>query len=73
VRTQFNATNSYPATNTMTAIVVIVFISAVISEIATSSRQLWSFARDGGLPFSRWIAKVRRTPGSPLSKYQAQP
>ena len=42
----------------MTAIVVIVFIAAVISEIATSSRQLWSFARDGGLPFSSWVAKV---------------
>jgi choline transport protein len=42
----------------MTAIVVIVFASAVISEIATSTRQLWSFARDGGLPFSSWIAKV---------------
>ena len=44
----------------MTALVVIVFVSAVISEIATSSRQLWSFARDGGLPFSRWVAKVGR-------------
>lgn len=55
----FNATQSYAATNTMTAIVVIVFVSAVISEIATSSRQLWSFARDGGLPGSPWVAKVR--------------
>ncbi|KAK0849254.1 hypothetical protein LTR03_005335 [Friedmanniomyces endolithicus] len=63
----FNATNSYPATNTMTAIVVIVFISAVISEIATSSRQLWSFARDGGLPFSRWIAKINHNANIPLN------
>ncbi|KAK0948594.1 hypothetical protein LTR29_000226 [Friedmanniomyces endolithicus] len=63
----FNATNSYPATNTMTAIVVVVFISAVISEIATSSRQLWSFARDGGLPFSRWIAKINHNANIPLN------
>ncbi|KAK0272015.1 hypothetical protein LTR35_013185 [Friedmanniomyces endolithicus] len=63
----FNATNSYPATNTMTAIVVIVFISAVISEIATSSRQLWSFARDGGLPFSRWISKINHNANIPLN------
>ncbi|KAK3071268.1 hypothetical protein LTR53_008950 [Teratosphaeriaceae sp. CCFEE 6253] len=58
----FNATNSYAATNTMTAIIVIVFTSAVISEIATSSRQLWSFARDGGLPFSRWISPGANIP-----------
>lgn len=55
----FNATQSYAGTNTMVAIVIIVFTSAVISEIATSSRQLWSFARDGGFPFSHQIAKVR--------------
>jgi amino acid transporter len=54
----FNSTQSYAATNVMTAIVIIVFISAVISEIATSSRQLWSFARDGGLPFSGFVSKV---------------
>lgn len=54
----FNATNSYVATNVMTAIIIIVFTSAVISEIATSSRQLWSFARDGGFPFSSFVARV---------------
>ena len=54
----FDATKSYAGTNTMVAIIIIVFTSAVISEIATSSRQLWSFARDGGFPFSRHIAKV---------------
>jgi len=54
----YNATQSYTATNIMTSIVIVVFTSAVISEIATSSRQLWSFARDGGLPFSSFIARV---------------
>jgi amino acid transporter len=54
----YNATQSYTATNIMTSIVIVVFTSAVISEIATSSRQLWSFARDGGLPFSSFIAEV---------------
>ena len=56
----FNTTQSYAATNAMTSMIIIVFTSAVISEIATSSRQLWSFARDGGFPFSPFIAKVRR-------------
>ena len=54
----FNATKSHAATNVMVAVVIIVFTSAVISEMATSSRQMWSFARDGGFPFSPFIAKV---------------
>src|SRR5947209_12743589 len=54
----FNTTQSYAATNVMTAIIIIVLTCSVISEIATSSRQLWSFARDGGFPFSATIARV---------------
>jgi amino acid transporter len=54
----YNTTQSYAATNVMTAIVIVVLTSSVISTIATASRQLWSFARDGGLPFSRFIATV---------------
>ena len=56
----FNTTQSYSATNVMTTIVIVVLTSSVISLMATSSRQLWSFARDGGLPFSRIIAIVSR-------------
>jgi amino acid transporter len=54
----FNTTQSYAATNVMTTIIIVVLTSSVISEIATSSRQLWSFARDGGFPFSPIIATV---------------
>ena len=54
----FNTTQSLSATNVMTAIVIIVLVSAVISEVATASRQLWSFARDGGVPFSRYLVIV---------------
>jgi amino acid transporter len=54
----FNTTQSYTATNVMTTIIIVVLTSGVISVIATSSRQLWSFARDGGLPFSSTIAIV---------------
>ena len=65
----FNTTKSYAATNTMTAIIIIVFTSAVISEIATASRQLWSFARDGGFPFSPFIAKVTTMLNEPTDEY----
>ena len=57
----YNVTNSYVGTDIMVALVVITLISAVISEIATASRQIWSFARDNGLPFSPWLSKVNAT------------
>ncbi len=59
----YNATNSYVGTDIMTAIIVINLVSAVISEIATASRQIWSFARDDGFPFSNFLKKV----SSPIS------
>jgi len=58
----YQATNSLAATNAMTAVVIILLTSSSISEVATASRQIWSFARDGGLPGSKWLTHV--TPGS---------
>lgn len=55
----YNATQSYAATNTMVAIVIILLVSCCISEVATASRQIWSFARDRGLPGSAWLSRVR--------------
>ena len=54
----FNVTKSYTATHIMTAIIIVNIVSAVISEIATASRQIWSFARDDGFPFSDFLKKV---------------
>ena len=54
----YNGTRSLAGTNVMVAIVAICLTSCAISEVATASRQLWSFARDNGLPFSKWLAHV---------------
>ena len=54
----FNVTKSYTGTNILTAIVIITLVSAVVSEIATASRQIWSFSRDNGLPFSPFLRRV---------------
>lgn len=54
----YNVTKSYTGTNIMTAIIIINLVSAVISEIATASRQIWSFARDDGFPFSDFLKQV---------------
>ncbi|KXT12499.1 hypothetical protein AC579_7343 [Pseudocercospora musae] len=54
----YNGTRSLGGANTMCAIVVLCLTSCCISEVATASRQLWSFARDKGVPFSAWICHV---------------
>lgn len=57
----FNATQSYAGTNILTLILILTLTSAAIAEVATASRQLWSFARDKGIPGYTWIAHI--TPG----------
>lgn len=42
----FNATQSHAGTTIMVVIILIMLLAAAIGETATSSRQLWSFARD---------------------------
>lgn len=54
----YNATQSYTATNILVAIVLINLTACSVSTLATASRQLWSFARDKGVPFSSWLAQV---------------
>lgn len=54
----YNVTGSLAATNAMTIFVIILLFSADVSVIATSSRQLFAFARDSGLPCSSWLSKV---------------
>ena len=54
----YNATGNLPAVNFLTALIVIALTASVTAEIATSSRQLWAFARDHGVPFSGIFAHV---------------
>lgn len=55
----YNTTQSYAAANTMVALIIILLTACCISEVATASRQIWSFARDKGLPGSSWLSRVR--------------
>jgi amino acid transporter len=54
----YNATGNYSATNVLVSILIITLTASCIAEIATASRQLWSFARDKGVPYSNFIVKV---------------
>lgn len=58
VQVIWNITHSRTSTVTMVALMVFFFVFCAINQNTTSSRQLYAFARDGGLPFSRWICRV---------------
>lgn len=59
VQIVYNATNSYGAAMTFACLVGLLFTCCLINNVTTASRQLWSFARDGGIPFCRFFAKVQ--------------
>ena len=53
-----NVTNSVKATTGMTMLILILQFCAAISNVATTSRQMYAFARDKGLPFSNFLSRV---------------
>ncbi|KIW43323.1 uncharacterized protein PV06_04435 [Exophiala oligosperma] len=55
----FSATESYAGASVLSAFVIFMAIFCNLSITATASRQLWSFARDQGVPVSWWFAYVR--------------
>ena len=57
-----NATGSRVGTSIMVAIMIINITSSVISTFASASRQLWSFARDRGVPGHTWVGYVSTQP-----------
>ncbi|KAI4283150.1 MAG: hypothetical protein L6R38_002373 [Xanthoria sp. 2 TBL-2021] len=63
----YDVTGSNAATAVMAAIIIITLIMAVVSEVATASRQIWAFSRDDGLPFSKHLRRVRPGWNIPLN------
>lgn len=58
IQVLLNATESRVATSMMTALLCVLLLFCAINQITTSSRQLFAFARDKGLPFSEFLAYV---------------
>ena len=52
------ATGSNGGGTGMSAVIIIMVFAATIGFTATSSRMIWAFARDRGLPFSPFLSKV---------------
>jgi amino acid transporter len=57
----YNVTQSKSASTALTALFFLLMIFGLINQVTTTSRQLWSFARDGGLPWSHWLSRVHRS------------
>jgi choline transport protein len=60
----FTNTGSQGLNTFLTLVLFLLILSGNITAVTTVSRETWAFARDGGLPFSRWIAKVSSSVGS---------
>jgi amino acid transporter len=50
---------SDPAAIGLTTMILAVFLGGAIDGAATTSRNFWAFARDGGTPWRAWLSKVR--------------
>ncbi|KAK3714683.1 hypothetical protein LTR37_007663 [Vermiconidia calcicola] len=59
ISTFYNVTQSYAGASVMTSILIIMLLFGCVTNFATSSRQLWAFARDRGTPLSGWLSHVR--------------
>lgn len=46
------------ATSALTSTIVLSASGATVGLMASASRTLWAFARDGAPPFSRWLSRV---------------
>lgn len=58
IGTFLTATKSKAGTTVMTLIITIMALCSAIDNVATGSRQLFAFARDGGVPFGRTLSYV---------------
>lgn len=61
------ALSSRPAAAFFTFWILFIYFGATIALVLTSGRLLWAFARDNGLPFSRFFAKTHPTLQVPVN------
>ena len=63
----YKATNSNAGSICLLIFPLICLLFATTTIMTTSSRMTYAFARDGGLPFSRYFARVHSSLGLPLN------
>ncbi|KAJ6013351.1 hypothetical protein N7540_007942 [Penicillium herquei] len=62
----YDSTHSYAGASVMTAVIMVLTMACSIGITATASRMTWSFARDQGLPFSRFLKSVNKNSQVPI-------
>lgn len=67
IQVLYNVTGSKAGTSVLVAIIIVVVVFGCVTNFATSSRQMWAFARDNGFPFSSFMAKVHPRLEIPLN------
>ncbi|KAI4168779.1 MAG: hypothetical protein LQ348_007433 [Seirophora lacunosa] len=67
IQVLYNSTGSFTGTVIMTTLLIILSMVGTITVIAATSRQMWAFACDKGLPFSSFIELVRPGMDIPLN------
>lgn len=69
IQVLYTSTNSITGTIVMTTVLIVLSMVGTITCIASSSRQVWAFARDKGFPFSSYIEYVSVAPIISLSSF----
>lgn len=54
----YQTTGSVSAATAMQSLIILIGVTSNIGVVASVSRLTWAFARDGGLPFSKFFAHV---------------
>lgn len=55
----YKITGSRAATIVLVLVMMLMYFFCAVNQVTTSSRQVWSFARDKGLPFHEFLSRVR--------------
>ncbi|KJX99138.1 amino acid permease like protein [Zymoseptoria brevis] len=63
----WNITGSKAATIVLILVMMVMYFFCAVNQVTTSSRQVWSFARDKGLPFHQFLSRVRPNSGVPAN------
>lgn len=63
----FKTAMSLSGVNTLTIIILLIVSAANINFGASTARQTFAFARDNGLPFSRWLSRVHTSKAIPAN------
>ncbi|KIW10346.1 hypothetical protein PV08_11308 [Exophiala spinifera] len=63
----FINTGSSALAYVLTIILLILIFSGNITALATTSREVFAFSRDHGLPFSRWLSKMEKSRNIPFN------